>query len=344
MTSMPSVRHSSQHFLIFTTDANSSLEVRYEDGTIWLTQKALAELFDVDVRTINEHLLNIYDSGELQLDRTVRNFRIVRSEGTREVTRSIKHYDLDAIISVGYRVNSIRATQFRQWATKVLRDFTLRGFVIDRERMESGEILGVDYFEQLLQQIREIRLSERRLYQKITDIYSTAVDYSSDSPTTRRFFSTIQNKLHFAVHGQTAAELIKARADATKPHMGLTSWHNAPQGKILPADVTVGKNYLTREELDELGRIVEAYLNLAESRAKRHLTTTMEQWATLLDQVLTLDSREILDHAGKLTKKAADQHALAQYETFREQQDHNYVSDYDRFADEAVKALEQRHP
>lgn len=344
MTSMPSVRHSSQHFLIFTTDANSSLEVRYEDGTIWLTQKALAELFDVDVRTINEHLLNIYDSGELQLDRTVRNFRIVRSEGTREVTRSIKHYDLDAIISVGYRVNSIRATQFRQWATKVLRDFTLRGFVIDRERMESGEILGVDYFEQLLQQIREIRLSERRLYQKITDIYSTAVDYSSDSPTTRRFFSTIQNKLHFAVHGQTAAELIKARADATKPHMGLTSWHNAPQGKILPADVTVGKNYLTREELDELGRIVEAYLNLAESRAKRHLTTTMEQWATLLDQVLTLDSREILDHAGKLTKKAADQHALAQYAAFREQQDHNYVSDYDRFADEAVKALEQRHP
>lgn len=344
MTSMPSVRHSSQHFLIFTTDANSSLEVRYEDGTIWLTQKALAELFDVDVRTINEHLLNIYDSGELQMDRTVRNFRIVRSEGTREVTRSIKHYDLDAIISVGYRVNSIRATQFRQWATKVLRDFTLRGFVIDRERMESGEILGVDYFEQLLQQIREIRLSERRLYQKITDIYSTAVDYSSDSPTTRRFFSTIQNKLHFAVHGQTAAELIKARADATKPHMGLTSWHNAPQGKILPADVTVGKNYLTREELDELGRIVEAYLNLAESRAKRHLTTTMEQWATLLDQVLTLDSREILDHAGKLTKKAADQHALAQYAAFREQQDHNYVSDYDRFADEAVKALEQRHP
>lgn len=344
MTSMPSVRHSSQHFLIFTTDANSSLEVRYEEGTIWLTQKALAELFDVDVRTINEHLLNIYDSGELQLDRTVRNFRIVRSEGTREVTRSIKHYDLDAIISVGYRVNSIRATQFRQWATKVLRDFTLRGFVIDRERMESGEILGVDYFEQLLQQIREIRLSERRLYQKITDIYSTAVDYSSDSPTTRRFFSTIQNKLHFAVHGQTAAELIKARADATKPHMGLTSWHNAPQGKILPADVTVGKNYLTREELDELGRIVEAYLNLAESRAKRHLTTTMEQWATLLDQVLTLDSREILDHAGKLTKKAADQHALAQYAAFREQQDHNYVSDYDRFADEAVKALEQRHP
>lgn len=344
MTSMPSVRHSSQHFLIFTTDANSSLEVRYEDGTIWLTQKALAELFDVDVRTINEHLLNIYDSGELQMDRTVRNFRIVRSEGTREVTRSIKHYDLDAIISVGYRVNSIRATQFRQWATKVLRDFTLRGFVIDRERMESGEILGVDYFEQLLQQIREIRLSERRLYQKITDIYSTAVDYSSDAPTTRQFFSTIQNKLHFAVHGQTAAELIKARADATKPHMGLTSWHNAPQGKILPADVTVGKNYLTREELDELGRIVEAYLNLAESRAKRHLTTTMEQWATLLDQVLTLDSREILDHAGKLTKKAADQHALAQYAAFREQQDHNYVSDYDRFADEAVKALEQRRP
>lgn len=241
MTSMPSVRHSSQHFLIFTTDANSSLEVRYEDGTIWLTQKALAELFDVDVRTINEHLLNIYDSGELQMDRTVRNFRIVRSEGTREVTRSIKHYDLDAIISVGYRVNSIRATQFRQWATKVLRDFTLRGFVIDREHMESGEILGVDYFEQLLQQIREIRLSERRLYQKITDIYSTAVDYSSDSPTTRRFFSTIQNKLHFAVHGQTAAEPIKARADATKPHMGLTSWHNAPKERYFQRMLRLAK-------------------------------------------------------------------------------------------------------
>ena len=210
MTSTPSVRHSSQHFLIFTTDSDSSIEVRYEDGTIWLTQKALAELFDVDVRTINEHLLNIYDSGELLSDRTVRNFRIVRSEGSREVTRSIKHYDLDAIISVGYRVNSIRATHFRQWATKVLRDFTLRGFVIDRERMESGEILGVDYFEQLLQQIREIRLSERRLYQKIADIYSTAVDYASDSPATRQFFSTVQNKLHFAVHGHTAAELMNS--------------------------------------------------------------------------------------------------------------------------------------
>lgn len=334
------VEVSSSHFLVFTSEASGTIEVRYEDGTIWLPQKLMAQLFDVDVRTVSEHLRNIYDSGELVAEATIRNFRIVRTEGSRQVTRGIDHYNLDAIISVGYRVNSIRATQFRQWATKVLRDFTLRGYVIDRARMEQGEILGVDYFEQLLEEIREIRLSERRFYQKVTDIFATAVDYDAASPVAKTFFAAVQNKMHYAVHGHTAAELIRQRADASQPHMGLTSWKNSPDGKILRSDVTVGKNYLTATELKDLGSLVEAYLNLAESRARRQIATTMEKWAEILDQVLTLDAREILDNAGTISKKVANDYALRQFEEFRKVQDTHYVSDFDRFTNEAAKAIQ----
>lgn len=340
MSEQTHVEVSSSEFLVFTSEANGSIEVHYEHGSIWLSQKLMAQLFDVDVRTISEHLRNIYNSGELTEGETIRNFRMVRTEGSRQVTRGIDHYNLDAIISVGYRVNSIRATQFRRWATKVLRDFTLRGYVIDRARMEQGEVLGVDYFEQLLEEIREIRLSERRFYQKITDIFATAVDYDPSSPVAKKFFATVQNKMHHAVHGHTAAELIKQRADASQPHMGLTSWKNGPEGKILRSDVTIGKNYLTAEELKDLAALVEAYLSLAESRARRRIATTMENWVGLLDQVLTLDAREILDNAGTISKKMADAHALRQFEEFRRVQDAHYVSDFDRFTAEASVAIE----
>lgn len=333
------VRHSTSQFLMFTTDESVGIEARYEEGTIWLTQKLMAQLFDVDVRTVNEHLGNIFRSGELAQDSVIRKFRITASDGKNYQTN---HYNLDAIISVGYRVNSIRATQFRQWATIILRDFTLRGYVLDRERMETGEILGQDYFEQLLEEIREIRLSERRFYQKITDIYSTAVDYTPNAPTTQQFFATIQNKLHYAIHHHTAAELIHARANANKPHMGLSTWKNAPDGKILKSDITVGKNYLTKTEIQDLGRLVETYLNLAESRAKRHIPTTMEEWAQILDQILQLDNREQLEDAGKISKKQADKHATTEYNKFRVMQDANYKSDFDKFV-ENTKQISDNH-
>lgn len=328
------IRNSTAEFLIFTAqDGGSSIEARYEDETVWLTQKLMAELFGVDVRTISEHLGNVYSSGELEREATIRKFRIVRFEGSRQVTRSIDHYNLDAIISVGYRVNSVRATQFRQWATRVLRDFAIRGYVIDRQRMENGAFLGQDYFERLLEEIREIRLSERRFYQKVTDIYTTSIDYNRDAPTTKRFFATVQNKLHYAVHGHTAAELVQSRADAAQPHMGLTTWKHSPDGKILPSDVTIGKNYLTREELADLGRLVNAFLDLAESRARRHIPMTMEDWATRLDAFLNLDDRQILEGAGHISKAQADNHALSEFEKFRVVQDLTYTSDFDRLED-----------
>lgn len=340
---MPENKHleiSASQFLVFTSEASGTIEVRYEDGTIWLSQKVMAELFDVDVRTISEHLRSIYDTGELVAEATIRKFRIVRTEGSRQVRRSIDHYNLDAIISVGYRVNSLRATQFRQWATKVLRDFTLRGYILDRSRMEQGQILGVDYFEQLLEEIREIRLSERRFYQKVTDIFATAVDYDASSPVAKRFFAIVQNKMHFAVHGHTAAELIHQRADATQPHMGLTSWKNSPDGKILSSDVTVAKNYLTADELKDLGRLVDSYLNLAESRARRQLATTMEDWVEFLDQVLRLDAREILNNAGTISKKVAEAHARKEFAEFRKVQDAHYVSDFDRFTNDVATSIQ----
>ncbi|BDA65731.1 virulence RhuM family protein [Actinomyces capricornis] len=329
------IRNSTAEFLIFTAqDGGSSIEARYEDETVWLTQKLMAELFGVDVRTISEHLGNVFKSGELGRDAVIRKFRITATDGKSYATQ---HYNLDAIISVGYRVNSVRATQFRQWATRVLRDFAIRGYAIDRERMENGTFLGQDYFERLLEEIREIRLSERRFYQKVTDIYATSVDYNKDAPTTKRFFATVQNKLHYAVHGQTAAELIKSRADAARPHMGLTTWASSPDGKILPSDVTIGKNYLTREELADLGRLVNAFLDLAESRARRHIPMTMEDWAKRLDTFLNLDDRQILEGAGRISKTQADDHALSEFEKFRVVQDRKYVSDFDRLEDASIE-------
>ncbi|RUT78427.1 virulence RhuM family protein [Ancylomarina longa] len=325
------IRNSTAEFLIFTSQSGEqSIEARYEDETIWLSQKLMAQLFDVDVRTVNEHLKNIYKSDELQGDATVRNFRIVQMEGSRQVNRNIDFYNLDAIISVGYRVNSVRATQFRQWATKVLHQFAIKGFVIDKERMENGTFLGEDYFEHLLQEIREIRLSERRFYQKITDIYATSVDYNRSAPITRDFFAKVQNKLHFAIHGHTAAELIKERADSSKEKMGLTNWKNAPEGKILKADVSVAKNYLSKEELDGLGRIVNAYLELAEARALRKIPMTMEDWAKRLDLFLEFDDREILKNAGKIRAGIAKGYAESEFEKYRITQDALFQSDFDK--------------
>ncbi|WP_257181184.1 virulence RhuM family protein [Corynebacterium cystitidis] len=327
--------------LTFTAaDLEHDLLVRFDEGTIWLTQALMGELFGVTRANIALHLASVYESGELEESATCKDFLQVRTEGTREVKRKVKHYNLDAIISVGYRVNSKRATQFRIWATKVLRDFTLRGYVVDKQRMEQGEIFGEDYFEQLLQEIREIRLSERRFYQKVTDIYATATDYDKDAPITKTFFATVQNKLHYAVHGYTAADLIRKRASADKPHMGLTTWSKSPEGKVLAGDVTVGKNYLSKTELNDLGRLVETFLNLAESRAERHIPTTMEQWVALLDQVLTLDGRELLQNAGKITKKLADEFALEEYSKFRVEQDRTFKSDFDSFMEKDSHVIE----
>ena len=325
------IRNSTAEFLIFSAQSGGDgLEVRYEDATIWLPQKLMAQLFDVSVPTINEHLKNIFSQGEVEPEATIRKFRIVQTEGTREVAREVEHYNLDAIISVGYRVNSVRATQFRQWATAILRDFAIKGYVLDRKRMENGAFLDEDYFERLLEEIREIRLSERRFYQKITDIYATALDYNNEAPTTREFFAKVQNKLHYAIHGQTAAELIQERADAEKSHMGLTSWEKAPTGKILKSDVSVAKNYLKQDELEALGRIVNAYLELAENRAKRQIPMTMEDWAKRLDTFLEFDDREVLKDAGKVTAKLAKNHAESEFEHFRPKQDLEYRSDFDR--------------
>jgi hypothetical protein len=322
------IRNSTAEFLIFSAQSGGDgLEVRYEDETIWLTQKLMARLFDVTVPTINEHLKNIFESREIEEDSVIRKFRITAGDGKSYDT---KHYNLDAIISVGYRVNSVRATQFRQWATGILRDFAIKGYVLDRKRMENGTFLNEDYFERLLEEIREIRLSERRFYQKITDIYATAVDYHKEAPTTRDFFAKVQNKLHFAIHGKTAAELIQGRADAEAPRMGLTNWENAPDGKILKSDVSVAKNYLTAEELGSLGRIVNAYLELAEDRAQRQIPMTMEDWAKRLDAFLEFDDREVLKDAGKISAKLAKEHAESEFEKFRPRQDLEYRSDFDK--------------
>ncbi|HLA33578.1 MAG TPA: virulence RhuM family protein [Rhodocyclaceae bacterium] len=295
-----------------------------------MTQKLMAELFAVDVRTVSEHLKNIYESAELQREATVRKFRTVQTEGNREVARNVDFYNLDAIISVGYRVNSVRATQFRQWATGVLREFAIKGYVLDKQRMENGSFLGEDYFERLLAEIREIRLSERKFYQKVTDIYATAVDYNRNAPTTKAFFAKVQNKLHFAIHGHTAAELIVQRADSAKPQMGLTSWERAPDGKILKTDVVVAKNYLDKVELESLGRIVNSYLDLAEDRAKRKIPMTMEDWAKRLDAFLEFTERDILQDAGKVSAEMAKAHAESEFEKYRIVQDRLFESDFDR--------------
>lgn len=335
------IRNSTAEFLIFTGQAGEkSIEARYEDETIWLSQKLMATLFDVGVNTINYHLKEVYESGEIQPEATIRKFRIVQQEGSRQVARDVDFYNLDAIISVGYRVNSIRATQFRQWATQVLREFAIKGYVLDKKRMENGSFLGEDYYERLLEEIREIRLSERRFYQKITDIYATSVDYNLDAPTTKTFFAKLQNKLHFAIHGHTAAELIVKRADSSKPNMGLTSWEKAPDGKILKTDVAIAKNYLTKEELESLGRIVNAYLDLAEDRARRRIPMTMEDWAKRLDLFLEFDDREILQDKGKILAELAKAHAESEFEEYRIVQDRLFESDFDKALKQIGSSME----
>ena len=341
------IRNSTVEFLTFAYQSKGEgIEVRVQDGTIWLSQKNIGLLFDTSIDNIGLHLKNIYTEGELTEFLTTEDFSVVQIEGSREVCRTVKHYNLDAIIAVGYRVNSKRATDFRQWATAVLRDFALRGYVIDRKRMENGAFLNDDYFERLLEEIREIRLSERRFYQKITDIYSTAMDYNPESHTTKDFFAKIQNKMHFAVHKHTAAELIYHRSDHTKENMGLTSWEKSPNGKIVKTDVAIAKNYLTKDEIESLGRIVNAYLDLAEDRAKKGIPMTMHDWANRLDKFLLADDRDLLQNTGKISAKIAKDKAESEFEKYRLKQDQLYTSDFDRFIllEEKAKELKKRPP
>ncbi len=325
------IRNSTAEFLTFVSqNEGNSIEVRFEENTLWLTQQLIAELFGTTKQNVSLHIQNIISDGELAADATVKDFLTVRQEGDRQVSRTLEYYNLDMIIAVGYRVNSKRATEFRQWATAILRDYAIRGYVIDRKRMENGTFLNEDYFEHLLAEIREIRLSERRFYQKITDIYATSLDYNPDAPTTVEFFAKVQNKLHYAVHRHTAAELIVERADAQKEHMGLTSWENAPDGKIVKTDVSIAKNYLTERELEDLGRIVNAYLDLAERRAKRRIPMTMADWARHLDRILIADDMEILQDAGKISAEIAREYAENEFEKYRVIQDRLFKSDFDR--------------
>ena len=310
-------------------DEITRVSVRFADEDLWLTQKQLAEIYCTTKQNISQHIDNILNDGELDPNRTVKDFLTVRQEGKRQVQRSVLHYNLDMVIAVGYRVNSRRATQFRQWCTFVLRQYAIRGYVMDKKRMENGSFIGVDYFEQLLEEIREIRLSERNFYQKLTDIYATAIDYNRDAPTTRDFFKKVQNKMHYAVHGHTAAELIVERADADKEHMGLTTWAKAPNGKIIRSDVSVAKNYLKQNELQALGRLVNAYLDMAKDMAERHIPMTMEDWAKRIDKFLDATNRDILQGAGSITAEYAKQYAESEFEKYRVIQDRLFRSDFD---------------
>ena len=324
------IRNSTAEFLIFQAeDKAEGVQVFYQEGNIWATQEAIATLFDKGRSTIAEHLCNIFASGEIDQNSACRKFRQTASDGKNYEKQ---FYNLDAIISVGYRVNSVRATQFRRWATSVLKQFALRGYVLDRKRMENGGFLSEDYFEHLLAEIHEIRLSERRFYQKLTDIYATSMDYDKDAPMTRMFFQMIQNKMHYAVHQHTAAELIMERASAEKKHMGLTTWENAPSGKIVKTDVSIAKNYLKQNELEDMGNIVSAVLDFAEARAKRHIPMTMEDWARRIDMYLNSDERPLLQDAGSVSHNEAQEYAETEFEKYRVIQDRQFESDFDRFA------------
>lgn len=328
------IRSSAAEYLTFvasTGESDASFEMRYEDENIWLTQKMMAALYDVDVRTVNEHIKKIYTDGELTEQATIRKFRIVQTEGTRQVNRELTHYNLQLIIAVGFKVNNQRAVQFRKWAGQIVKDHTIQGWTMDVDRLKKGHMFTDEYFERQLQQIREIRLSERKFYQKVTDLYATAFDYDKDAKTTRLFFQTVQNKMHFAVHRHTAAELIYERADATKEHMGLTTWENAPDGKILKVDVTVAKNYLSKEEMNYLERIVSLYLDYAELQAERKIPMSMEDWAKRLDGFLEFNGNELLTGPGKISAEQAKLHAETEYEKYRVIQDRLYESDFDRF-------------
>lgn len=322
------IRNSTVDFLIFTRDAKEEgIEVRVQNQDVWLTQKAVAQLFNVDRSVVAKHLKNIFGSGELEQDSVCAKFAQTADDGK---TYQYKFYSLSAIIAVGYRINSVRATQFRQWATKVLDTFSRQGYVLDKARLINGQIFDEDYFDHLISEIQEIRASERRFYQKITDIYATAVDYSVDSQITRDFFATVQNKMHYAIHGNTAAEMIMARADHTKEHMGLTTWRGAPKGKIVKADVSIAKNYLSMNEIQELNEIVTMYLDYATRQARRHIPMTMADWASKLDAFLQFNDAEILQDNGKVTAAIAKAFAESEFEKYRVIQDRLYQSDFDR--------------
>ncbi len=328
------IRSSAAEYLTFvasTGESDASFEMRYEDENIWLTQKMMAALYDVDVRTVNEHIKKIYADGELTEQATIRKFRIVQTEGTRQVNRELTHYNLQLIIAVGFKVNNQRAVQFRKWAGQIVKDHTIQGWTMDVERLKKGHMFTDEYFERQLQQIREIRLSERKFYQKVTDLYATAFDYDKNAKTTRLFFQTVQNKMHYAVHRHTAAELIVERADANKEHMGLTTWEDAPDGKILKADVSIAKNYLSKEEMNYLERIVSLYLDYAELQAERKIPMSMEDWAKRLDGFLEFNGNELLTGPGKISAEQAKLHAETEYEKYRVIQDRLYESDFDRF-------------
>ncbi len=332
------IRSSAAEYLTFvasTGDSEQSVEMRYEDENIWLTQKMMAELYDVDIRTINEHIKKIYEDSELEESSTIRKFRIVQNEGNRQVSREVLHYNLQMIIAVGFKVNNERAVQFRKWANEIVKSFTIQGWVMDVERLKNdGSVLTKEYFEKQLEKIREIRMSERKFYQKITDIYATALDYDPSAASTKRFFAAVQNKMHYAIHGQTAAEVIYDRADAKKEHMGLTSWDGSPNSKIHKYDVAIAKNYLSEFELGQMQRIVSAYLDMAEMQAMRQIPMTMADWENRLNGFLTLWDREILNDAGKVSAELAKQHAETEFEKFRITQDRLYRSDFDRLLEE----------
>ena len=328
------IRSSAAEYLTYVAsvgDQQDSIEMRYEDENIWLTQKMMATLYDVDVRTINEHIKKIYSDSELEEDSTIRNFRIVQPEGSRQVTRDTKHYNLQMIIAVGFKVNSERAVQFRKWVNQIAKDYTIKGWVMDDERLKRGTYLTEKYFDEQLERIREIRASERKFYQKITDLYATAIDYDKNSAMTRRFYATVQNKMHYAVHGHTAAELIVRRADHTKEHMGLTTWADAPEGKIKKSDVTVAKNYLSQDEMKQLNRMVTAYLDFAENMTLRHIPLTMQDWEKRLNSFIEMFDYGILQDAGKVSAEIAKLHAETEFEKYRVIQDRLFMSDFDKY-------------
>ena len=328
------IRSSAAEYLTYVAsvgDQQDSIEMRYEDENIWLTQKMMATLYDVDVRTINEHIKKIYSDSELEEDSTIRNFRIVQTEGSRQVTRDTKHYNLQMIIAVGFKVNSERAVQFRKWVNQIAKDYTIKGWVMDDERLKRGTYLTEKYFDEQLERIREIRASERKFYQKITDLYATAIDYDKNAATTRRFYATVQNKMHYAVHGHTVAELIVERTDHTKEHMGLTTWADAPEGKIKKSDVTVAKNYLSQDEMKQLNRMVTAYLDFAENMTLRHIPLTMQDWEMRLNSFIEMFDYGILQDAGKVSAEIAKLHAETEFEKYRVIQDRLFMSDFDRY-------------
>ncbi len=325
------IRSSAAEYLTFvasTGESDTSFEMRYEDENIWLTQKMMAELYDVDVRTINYHIKKIFSDSELQEDSVIRNFRITAADGK---SYSTKHYNLQMIIAVGFKVNNERAVQFRKWANGIVKDYTIKGWVMDVERLKRGSYLTDKYFEEQLERIREIRASERKFYQKITDIYATAIDYDKTSATTKRFYATVQNKMHYAVHGHTAAELIVERADHEKEHMGLTTWADAPDGKIKKSDVSVAKNYLSEDEMRQLNRMVTAYLDFAENMTLRHIPLTMEDWEKRLNGFIEMFDYGILQDAGKVSAEIAKLHAETEFEKYRIVQDRLFMSDFDKY-------------